>query len=168
MVTYNSLGVSASLSVTELAPTLSDDVLLRAGDDQREIAERIAAQIASGRNLPERLCRSNDSKVGILQFVGDCEDMPLFVVEAGDTLEADSRKDHASQQTEISTAVPLPTGPGVGNSASNTHSNTASTRSQDSQSHHATSGTSVPEQANALLDVCGRDAESIGNVTTGM
>lgn len=84
MPTYNSLGVSASLVVTDLDKTLSNTIQLRMGSHQQKDAERIKSQLDKGRTLPERQVSFYNSKVGILQFVGDDGDMALLSVKAGD------------------------------------------------------------------------------------
>lgn len=83
MPTYNALGISASLLVTDLDKTLSDEIVLRMGASQQKDAKRIESALSKGRALVEQPLASNDSKVGVLQLVGDYEDMALFAVEAG-------------------------------------------------------------------------------------
>lgn len=86
MPTYNSIGVSASLLVTSLDGTLSDAIDLRMGTTHQVSANRINKRLDSGRALPETPIGSSDSKVGILQLVGEDQDMALFLVEAGDAV----------------------------------------------------------------------------------
>lgn len=104
MPTYKSLGISASLSVTELDTTLSDGIKLRMGSDHQDDADRIKLQLANGRTLRERPCGNADGKVStnVMQFVGDDKDMVLFVVVARDKEEAEQRV-HAFLQQETET-----------------------------------------------------------------
>lgn len=83
MPTYNALGISASLLVTNLDETLSDEIVLRMGATQQKDAKRIESALSKGRALVEQPLASNTSKVGVLQLVGEYEDMALFAVEAG-------------------------------------------------------------------------------------
>jgi hypothetical protein len=85
MPTYNSLGISASLVVTNLEQTLSDEILMRMGADQQEHAKRIQSQLSNGRALLEQPLGLHNSEVGVLQFVGEDGDMAIFVVEASDS-----------------------------------------------------------------------------------
>lgn len=145
MPSYNSLGVSASLSVTKLDGTVSNDVMLRMGSAQQEIAGRVDAQISKGRALPERPCRLNGSKVGVIQFVGVDQDMALFVVETGDTLKADGDAGSGSQDASSTEGSRLYTAAGFkpGNISLNMHLDEAATQSQDEDAQYATSSTSV-------------------------
>lgn len=163
MPSYNSLGVSASLSVTKLDGTVSNDVMLRMGSAQQEIAGRVDAQISKGRALPERPCRLNGSKVGVIQFVGVDQDMALFVVETGDTLKADGDAGSGSQDASSTEGSRLCTAAGFkpGNISLNMHLDEAATQSQDEDAQYATSSTSVSEQAKASVNNFGGD-------TTGM
>ena len=54
MPTFNALGVRATLSVSSLQGTLTDEVILTMGPGVKKRTERIAEVIASGRNLLER------------------------------------------------------------------------------------------------------------------
>ena len=81
MPTYNSLGISAALLVTDLDQTLSDEINLRMGEDLQKDTKRIQDHLLRGRALREQ---STDSKGGIFQFMGEGEDMVLLVVEAAD------------------------------------------------------------------------------------
>jgi hypothetical protein len=89
MPTYNSLGISASLVVTNLEQTLSDEILMRMGADHQEHAKRIQSHLSNGRALLEQPLGLRNSKVGVLQFVGEEGDMALFVVEASDSQDTD-------------------------------------------------------------------------------
>jgi hypothetical protein len=81
MPTYNSLGISASLMVTDLDQTVSDKILLRMGAAQQRDTKRIQSQLYNGRALLEQHVSSQNCR-GVLQFVGEDEDMALFIVEA--------------------------------------------------------------------------------------
>lgn len=84
MPTYNSLGITAALLVTDLDQTLSDEINLRMGKGLQKNTKRIQDQLLKGRALQEQLTVPENSKVGIFQFLGDDEDMVLLVVAASD------------------------------------------------------------------------------------
>ena len=81
MPTYNSLGISATLLVTDLDQTLSPEILLRMGKDLQQDTKRIQNLLSNGRALREQ---PTSSKVGVFQFLGEDEDMVLLAVAAGD------------------------------------------------------------------------------------
>jgi hypothetical protein len=89
MPTYNSLGISASLVVTDLEQTLSDEINMRMGANHQAHAKRVQSQLSNGRSLLEQPLGLHNSKVGVLQFVGEDEDMVLFLVEASDSQDKD-------------------------------------------------------------------------------
>ncbi|KAK0864515.1 hypothetical protein LTS02_005897 [Friedmanniomyces endolithicus] len=76
----------ATLSVANLQASCSNVFDLRMFAEQRLDAERIENVFATGRNLPERPLSTEGDGMGVMQFVGANEDMPLFMVEAGDGL----------------------------------------------------------------------------------
>jgi hypothetical protein len=84
MPTYHSLGISASLLVTDLDQTLSNEILLRMGKGLQQDTKRIQDLLSKGRALREQPTGSKSSKVGLFQFLGQDEDMVLLVVEASD------------------------------------------------------------------------------------
>jgi hypothetical protein len=84
MPTYNSLGITAALLVTDLDQTLSDEIDLRMGKGLQKNTKRIQDQLLNGRALQEQLTVPENSKVGIFQFLGEDEDMVLLVVAASD------------------------------------------------------------------------------------
>ncbi|KAK1062533.1 hypothetical protein LTR74_010238 [Friedmanniomyces endolithicus] len=86
MPTCHAAGVSATLSVANLQASRSNVFDLRMFAEQRLDAERIENVFATGRNLPERPLTIEGDEKGVMQFVGANEDMPLFMVEAGDGL----------------------------------------------------------------------------------
>ncbi|KAK0354644.1 hypothetical protein LTR91_011535 [Friedmanniomyces endolithicus] len=86
MPTCHAAGVSATLSVANLQASRSNVFDLRMFAEQRLDAERIENVFATGRNLPERPLSTEGDGTGVMQFVGANEDMPLFMVEAGDGL----------------------------------------------------------------------------------
>jgi hypothetical protein len=101
MPTYNSLGISASLVVTNLEQTLSDEILMRMGADQQGHAKRIQSQLSNGRALLEQPLGSHNSKVGVLQFVGEDGDMALFVVEASDSQDNQDKDGSAVADSDV-------------------------------------------------------------------
>lgn len=84
MPRYYALGISATLSVADLQASLSNVVDLKQGADQRIDAQRISDVFNDGRNLPERPIGRDGGEQGVQQFLGEREDMPFFVVEAGE------------------------------------------------------------------------------------
>lgn len=80
MPPYKSLGISATLLVTDLDQTLSSEILLRMGKDLQQDTKRIQDLLSNGRALREQPA---SPKVGILQFLGEDEDMVLLAVAAG-------------------------------------------------------------------------------------
>lgn len=84
MPTYHSLGISASLLVTDLDQTLSDEIVLRMGKSLQQDTKRIQDRLSNGHALREQPPDSKLPKVGIFQFLGEDEDMVLLVVEASD------------------------------------------------------------------------------------
>ncbi|KAK0933463.1 hypothetical protein LTR29_014980 [Friedmanniomyces endolithicus] len=86
MPTCHAAGVSATLSVANLQASCSNVFDLRMFAEQRLDAERIENVFATGRNLPERPLSTEGDGMDVMQFVGANEDMPLFMVEAGDGL----------------------------------------------------------------------------------
>lgn len=84
MPTYNSLGFSASLLVTNLDQTLSDGINLRMGKSLQKDTKRIQDQLSNGRALREQPTSPTNSEVGIFQLLGEDEDMVLLVVVASD------------------------------------------------------------------------------------
>lgn len=84
MPTYNSLGISASLLVGELDPTLSDEIVFRMGTSLQQDTKRIQDRLSNGRALREQPAGSKNSKVGVFQFLGEDEDMVLLAVVASD------------------------------------------------------------------------------------
>ncbi|KAK5121322.1 hypothetical protein LTR85_005488 [Meristemomyces frigidus] len=84
MPTYYALGISATLSVANLQASLSNVVDLKQGAEQRSDAQRINDVLNNGRNLPERPIGEGGGEQGVQQFLGEREDMPFFMVEAGE------------------------------------------------------------------------------------
>ena len=84
MPTHNSLGISASLLVSDLDKTLSNAIKLRMGTSQKKDAKRIESELSKGRALLEKPIGTDKAKVGVIQFVGDDKQMALLAVEASD------------------------------------------------------------------------------------
>lgn len=84
MPTYCALGVTATLSVTDLQASQSNVFDLKQGQEQRSDAQRIHSVFANGRNLPERPIGKDGGDQGVQQFLGEQEDLPFFMVEAGE------------------------------------------------------------------------------------
>ncbi|KAK5719110.1 hypothetical protein LTR15_007633 [Elasticomyces elasticus] len=86
MPKYHAVGVSASLSVSNLQSSWSNVFDLRMSAEQRADAERIEHGFATGRKLPEEPTGSDGGTKGVVEFVGEHEDLPIFVVEAGEAV----------------------------------------------------------------------------------
>ena len=84
MPAYKSLGISATLLVTDLDQTLSDEINLRMGKGLQQDTKRIQDQLNNGRALQEQPTGLENSKVGVFQFLGENEDMVLLMVAASD------------------------------------------------------------------------------------
>ncbi|KAK4543910.1 hypothetical protein LTR36_004684 [Oleoguttula mirabilis] len=84
MPTYYALGISATLSVANLQASLSNVVDSKQGAEQRIDAQRISDVFKNARNLPERPIGEDGGEQGVQQFLGEREDMPFFMVEAGE------------------------------------------------------------------------------------
>ncbi|KAK4994501.1 hypothetical protein LTR66_005472 [Elasticomyces elasticus] len=82
MPTYFATGVSARLSVCDLASSITPDPELR---NRREAYRKIPladAAIATGRKLRERPINVDEDD-GVMSFLGPDKDMPMFIVHAG-------------------------------------------------------------------------------------
>jgi hypothetical protein len=83
MPTYSAKGVTATLSLADLGPTLTKAVDSRQGIHEADV-KRIGKVFASGKRLRERPIGSDGGERGVLQFIGEHEDLPCFVVEASE------------------------------------------------------------------------------------
>ncbi|KAK3705082.1 hypothetical protein LTR37_013449 [Vermiconidia calcicola] len=86
MPTYYANGITAKLRTCDLQSTLSDTIELRQGAAQREDAARVQNIFAQGRKLPERPIGPDGSDKGVLNFIGPNSDLPLYMVEAGQSV----------------------------------------------------------------------------------
>lgn len=84
MPRYHSLGIAATLTVSDLDQTLSNEIDLRMGALHQENAKRIQSQLSDGRALKERPIGPYSPKVGVSQFLGRDQDMVFMLVEASD------------------------------------------------------------------------------------
>lgn len=84
MPRYHSLGIAATLTVSDLDQTLSNEIDFRMGALHQENAKRIQSQLSDGRALKERPIGPNNPEVGVLQFLGRDQDMVFMLVEASD------------------------------------------------------------------------------------
>lgn len=80
MPTYYSIGVSATLAVCDLQASLTNVTDLRQGAGQKADASRVQEVYSTARKLAER------PTGGVVQFIGSNEDLPLYMVEAGDKI----------------------------------------------------------------------------------
>ncbi|KAF2765454.1 hypothetical protein EJ03DRAFT_207479 [Teratosphaeria nubilosa] len=78
MPTYRALGITASLHTADLAKSCASVIDFRGGEAQREDAQRVIQALKDAVKLPEQPVERE-----VLQFIGDHEDVPLFVVRAG-------------------------------------------------------------------------------------
>ncbi|WPH05008.1 Hypothetical protein R9X50_00790600 [Acrodontium crateriforme] len=99
MPTYYALGLSATLSVLNLEPSLSKVVELRQGKDQKQDALRIQETFATALNLLERPIGSDGGCKGIQQFIGTNDDLPFYMVEAGAWLQQSNLEPRAPPLT---------------------------------------------------------------------
>ncbi|KAK3117062.1 hypothetical protein LTR53_001941 [Teratosphaeriaceae sp. CCFEE 6253] len=104
MPKYNATGIEATLSFANLQASCSNVLDLRMGIEQRQDAERIESVFAGGRNLAEKPIGTGGSAKGVLQFVGEHEDLPLFIVEVS----ADAGRGAAERDTEEEGAAKTP------------------------------------------------------------
>lgn len=95
MPTYNSAGVKATLSITDLPQTLGGQrpgtivSKSKGKKDAQKFTEtdRVAALFTdNGMELDEMPIAASGSKTRVVQFIGEYEDMPLVMVEAGQHL----------------------------------------------------------------------------------
>ncbi|KAK3674097.1 hypothetical protein LTR78_005944 [Recurvomyces mirabilis] len=84
MPTYHAVGITVSLAVADLKATCSNVVDKRMGPKQREDADRIYDIFSHGRTLTESPIGVDGSTKGVMQFIGTNDDLPFFLVEAGD------------------------------------------------------------------------------------
>ncbi|KAF7197853.1 hypothetical protein HII31_00942 [Pseudocercospora fuligena] len=84
MPTFKAAGVTATLFSCELSNSIADPFLPSA----KETA-RVAAALRGGRKLDENPIGSDGSTRGVLRYIGEDEDMPFMMVEAGDKLKRD-------------------------------------------------------------------------------
>ncbi|KAK3708808.1 hypothetical protein LTR37_011329 [Vermiconidia calcicola] len=86
MPTYYANGITAKLTTCDLQSTLSDTIELRQGAAQREDAARVQNIFAQGCKLPERPIGQDGSDKSVLTFIGSNSDLPLYMVEAGESV----------------------------------------------------------------------------------
>ncbi|EME82635.1 uncharacterized protein MYCFIDRAFT_215035 [Pseudocercospora fijiensis CIRAD86] len=84
MPTFKSAGVSATLFSCELSDSIADPILPSAKE-----AARVASALRTGRTLDEKPIGVDGGSRGVLRYIGEHEDMPLMMVEAGDHLRRD-------------------------------------------------------------------------------
>ncbi|KXT15203.1 hypothetical protein AC579_3945 [Pseudocercospora musae] len=84
MPTFKAAGVTATLFSCDLSDSIADPFSASA----KETA-RVAAALRGGRILDENPIGSDGSTRGVLRYIGEDEDMPFMMVEAGDKLKQD-------------------------------------------------------------------------------
>ncbi|KAK5131810.1 hypothetical protein LTR08_000565 [Meristemomyces frigidus] len=97
MPTYFALGVTATLSVTSLEPSLSNVFDLKQRQEQRADAQRVSSVLANGRRLPERAIGADGTERRVQQFLGERQDVPFFMVEAGEGVRRDCVPDTGAE-----------------------------------------------------------------------
>ncbi|SMY23437.1 unnamed protein product [Zymoseptoria tritici ST99CH_1A5] len=83
MPTYSACGVTATLSLADLETSVTKTVDTRPGALNRD-GKRIEQVFAAGKPLLERPIGSDGSETGVMQFIGEDENLPCFVVEASE------------------------------------------------------------------------------------
>ncbi|KXT03034.1 hypothetical protein AC578_657 [Pseudocercospora eumusae] len=81
MPTFKAAGVTATLFSCELSDSIADPFLPSAKD-----SARVAAALRGGRKVDENPIGSDGGTRGVLRYIGDDEDLPFMMVEAGDKL----------------------------------------------------------------------------------
>ena len=84
MPTYYATGVTATLATCDLQASLSNTFDWLQGAEQQTDAKRIQCHFSTARKLPERPVGEDGSEKGVVQFLGVDQDIPFYVVEAGD------------------------------------------------------------------------------------
>ena len=103
MPTYYALGLSATLAVVDLKPSLSEVFDLKQGHHQKQDALRIRDVFTSGFSLPESPIGADGTERGVQQFIGDNEDLTFYMAEAGESL-----RKHGHQYQTDSASLPNP------------------------------------------------------------
>lgn len=113
MPTYNSAGVKATLSITDLPQTLGGQrpgtivSKSKGKKDAQKFTEtdRVAALFTdNGMDLDETPIAATGSKTRVVQFIGEYEDMPLVMVEAGQHLRME--KSPRTLEAVLDTSLP--------------------------------------------------------------
>ncbi|KAK5114003.1 hypothetical protein LTR62_003126 [Meristemomyces frigidus] len=88
MPTFHAVGLTATLSVADLQTSCSNIVDKRMGKQQQADADRIYNVFSSGHKLQERPIGADGSTKGVAQYIGSKEDLPFFLVEAGEGVQS--------------------------------------------------------------------------------
>lgn len=99
MPTYGALGITATLSVTDLQSSVSQVIDLKGNEEQRVDAKRIADLLSSGTPLVEQLIEA-DGKNWSHHHLGERDKTPLLVVLAGAEIAPGGVAETAAQKTE--------------------------------------------------------------------
>ncbi len=86
MPTYYARGVSATLATCDLRSTLTHSVKLTMGAETKRENQRFQEVFSKARQFRERTVGADGSTEGVLQFIGKDEDLPLYVVETGESI----------------------------------------------------------------------------------
>lgn len=116
MPTYKARSVTATLHVTKLDQTLSTRADAAKMVESVQKAKRTEEILASGDQLFERPVGADGNDRGVAGFIGEFEDLPFFLVEAGEHVV------HISQKygivPTIETPARLPAAPGLAKGSS--------------------------------------------------
>ncbi|GIZ42103.1 hypothetical protein CKM354_000538300 [Cercospora kikuchii] len=116
MMRFNAAGVQATLSTADLDASLSRSVTLTMGKEQAIDDQRVEAHLAAGNALPTVPIGADGSTKGVLQYLGENEDIPFMMAESGEkseyevltppkpralrlTVETNDRSHHCGNQT---------------------------------------------------------------------
>ncbi|PIA88947.1 hypothetical protein CB0940_07652 [Cercospora beticola] len=116
MMRFNAAGVQATLSTADLDASLSRSVTLTMGKEQAIDDQRVEAHLAAGNALPTAPIGADGSTKGVLQYLGENEDIPFLMAESREkseyavlappqpralrlTVETNDRSHHCRNQT---------------------------------------------------------------------
>ncbi|KAF2215681.1 hypothetical protein CERZMDRAFT_94081 [Cercospora zeae-maydis SCOH1-5] len=88
MIRFNAGGVQAALSTANLDASLSRSVTLTMGKEQALDDQRVEAHLAAGIALPTVAIGADGSTKGVLQYLGEHDDIPFMMAEAGEKSES--------------------------------------------------------------------------------
>ncbi|KJX94593.1 hypothetical protein TI39_contig4173g00015 [Zymoseptoria brevis] len=105
MPTYSACGVTATLSLADLETSVTKTIDTRPGALNRD-GKRIEQVFAAGKPLRERPIGSDGSETGVMQFIGEDENLPCFVVEASERSRPRVTREETRESSALSAFVP--------------------------------------------------------------